>query len=360
LSDGLPEKQPDTEQVRVGLNAVYNWNYGSDVDSIRSLYANALERQWIALRDLDWDRGIDREKFSKTFSVAGVPLQETLWWKHLDPDLKWSVARKTSAFMLSNFLHGEQGALMVAGEMVNAVPHMDAKFYSATQTLDEARHVEAFAAYINLLDEVRPIMPSLKEILDKTIGCETWMHKAVGMQVVVEGLALYTFRDMRNTTEEPLLKEMLTYISRDEARHCAFGVKYLGHVISTLGDKERADLEDFGFEAARLLISSRSGSSARESMFEVWREAGLDPMDAIAAIREEDAAVTRDVPSEGGSAGPIRGFVIPTLKALGLFSERIEGSFRQMFVANMGEERAMALQFGWELPEDLEAWVLSG
>jgi rubrerythrin len=360
LSAGLPEKQPETEQVKVGLNAIYNWNYDSDVDSVRALYANALDRQWIALRDLDWDSGIDREKFSKTFSVAGIPLHGTQWWKHLDPELKWSVARKTSAFMLSNFLHGEQGALMVAGEMVNAVPHMDAKFYAATQTMDEARHVEAFAAYINLLDEVRPIMPSLKEILDKTIGCEGWMHKAVGMQVVVEGLALYTFRDMRNATEEPLMKEMLTYISRDEARHCAYGVKYLGHVVETLSDKEREDLEDFGFEAARLLISSRSGTSARESMFEVWREAGLDPMDAINAIRKENVISNSDASGQGPAGGPIRGFVIPTLKALGLFSERIEGHFRELFATNMGEEKAMALEFGWELPEDLEGWVLSG
>ncbi len=360
MGKGLAEKQPQTDQVRVGLDAIYNWNYGSEIESIRALYANALDRQWIAMRDLDWERGIDRESFSRTFSVAGVPLQHTQWWKHLDPDLKWKVASKTSAFMLSNFLHGEQGALMVAGEMVNAVPHMDGKFYAATQTMDEARHVEAFAAYIDLLDEVRPIMPSLKEILDKTIGCESWMHKAVGMQVVVEGLALYSFRDMRNATEEPLLKELLTYVSRDEARHCAYGVKYLGFIISTVSERERAELEDFAFEASRLLIASRAGGSARESMFEVWREAGLDPQDAIAAIRDENAIVTQDVPAEGGSAGPIRGFVIPTLKALGLFSERIEEKYRQLFALNMGEERAMALQFGWELPEDLEAWVLSG
>ncbi|MFT5696997.1 MAG: hypothetical protein ACI9QQ_002981, partial [Myxococcota bacterium] len=299
MSAPFPDKQPQTDHVRVGHDAIYNWNYGSEIDSLRSLYANALDRQWIALKDLDWDKGIDRERFAKTFSVAGIPLQHTQWWKHLEPDLKWKVASKTSAFMLSNFLHGEQGAMMVAAEMVNAVPHMDGKFYAATQTMDEARHVEAFAAYINLLDEVRPIMPSLKEILDKTIGCESWMHKAVGMQVVVEGLALYSFRDMRNTTEEPLLKEMLTYVSRDEARHCAYGVKYLGHVIATLSDEERRDLEDFAFEAARLLIASRAGGSARESMFEVWRECGLDPMDAIAAIRDEQTTVTADVPAEG-------------------------------------------------------------
>lgn len=358
MSEEFPAKQPTTEFVRVGMDAIYNWNYDSEIDTIRSLYANALDRQWIALKDLDWEQGIDRERFSRTFSVAGVPLQQTEWWKHLDPELKWKVASKTSAFLLSNFLHGEQGALMVAGEMVSAVPHMDGKFYAATQTMDEARHVEAFAAYIKLLDEVQPIMPSLKEILDKTIGCESWMHKAVGMQVVVEGLALYTFRDMRNTTQEPLLKEMLTYISRDEARHCAYGVKYLSFVISTLNDDERADLEDFAYEAARLLIDSRAGGSARDSMFAAWRSVGLDPMEALTAIRDEQV-VSRDVPPEGGAAGPIRGFVIPTLKALGLFSPRIEGHFRQLFSINMGEERAKALDFGWELPENLEAWVLS-
>jgi len=359
MTAGLPEKPPQGDPVRVAHDAVYNWNYGSEIDSLRHLYANALDRQWIALRDLDWSQGIDRERFSQTFSLAGVPLQQTRWWQELDPERKWKIASKTTAFLLSNFLHGEQGALMVAGEMVNAVPHMDGKFYAATQTMDEARHVEAFAAYIELLDEVRPIMPSLKEILDKTIGCEGWMHKAVGMQVVVEGLALYSFRDMRNSTQEPLLKELLTYVSRDEARHCAYGVKYLNFIISTLGDDEKRELEDFAFEAARLLIASRAGG-ARESMFEAWREAGLDPMEAITAIRDERESLMREVPPEGGAAGPIRGFVIPTLKALGLFSERIEGHYRGLFAENMGEERAMALQFGWELPEDLEAWVLSG
>jgi hypothetical protein len=128
MSDALPEKQPTTEHVRVSMDAIYNWNYGSEIDSIRTLYANALDRQWIALKDLNWDRGIDRKLFSRTFSVAGIPLQHTQWWKRLDPDLKWRVASKTSAFLLSNFLHGEQGALMVASEMVAAVPHMDGKF----------------------------------------------------------------------------------------------------------------------------------------------------------------------------------------------------------------------------------------
>ena len=81
---------------------------------------------------------------------------------------------------------------MVAAQLVNAVPHTDAKFYAATQTMDEARHVEVFARYIEKLDEVRPIAPPLKGILDATLETDDWMKKLVGMQIVVEGLALYS------------------------------------------------------------------------------------------------------------------------------------------------------------------------
>ena len=154
--------------------------------------------------------------------------------------------------MLSNFLHGEQGALMVAAQLVNAVPHMDGKFYAATQTLDEARHVEVFAAYIRKLDEVYPIAPGLKQLLDNVLAADDWKKKAVGMQVVAEGLALYSFRDMRNQTEEPLLKKLLTYVSRDEARHTGYGVKYLSAVVPTLGRRASA-------RSSRTSPSSRRG-----------------------------------------------------------------------------------------------------
>ena len=154
-SPELPTRHPvQGESVAAALTAIYNWNYEREIDELRTLYANALERQWIALRDLDWSRDIDREAFSRTFSVGGFPIEQTKFWQSLPLDTRWEVSRRTAAFMLSNFLHGEQGALMVAAQLVNAVPHMDGKFYAATQTLDEARHVEVFAAYIRKLDEV--------------------------------------------------------------------------------------------------------------------------------------------------------------------------------------------------------------
>ncbi|MFQ5415726.1 MAG: ferritin-like domain-containing protein [Myxococcota bacterium] len=358
LPTGLPERVPDLDETRVAMDAVYNWNYEPEIDQLRTLYANALDRQWIAVRDLNWEREIDQESFSRTFSLAGIPIQVTDFWKNLDADLRWELSRRTSAFLLSNFLHGEQGALMVAAQLVNAVPHMDAKFYASTQTLDEARHVEVFSAYIRLLDDVHPIMPGLKRLLDATLGCEGWMHKAVGMQIVVEGLALYVFRDMRNNTDEPLLKQLLTLVSRDEARHTGFGIKYLSEVVGGLPPETIADLEDFAFEATRMLIDSRSGTPMRQSVLEIWRELGLDPQDVFTALAKEREKL--DAAAEGGAAGPVRGFVIPSLRSIGLFSDRIEGHFRDMFAANLGAERAAAFDLQRELPDDLGAWVEGG
>lgn len=361
IRDTLPAHHPvQTEGVKASMEALYNWNYESEIDQLRTLYTNALERQWVGMRDLDWDRELDREAFSRTFSMGGIPVQETEFWQALAPETRWDVARRTATFMLSNFLHGEQGALMVAAQLVNAVPHMDGKFYAATQTLDEARHVEVFAAYIRKLGEVQPIAPGLKKLLDNVLATDNWLLKAVGMQVVTEGLALYTFRDMRNQTQEPLLKQLLTYVSRDEARHTGYGVKYLSAVVPTISDAEREEIEDFAFESARLLIDSRAGLALRQTALQLWADAGVDPKEAIAALMQERERIQASLARTGGRFGPIRGFVIPTLRSIGLLSDRIQGHFDEMFQANFGATMAGLSKDTPEMPEDLEAWVNEG
>jgi hypothetical protein len=357
--DVLPASHPKTDATHAAFEAIYNWNYEPEIDELRTLYANALERQWIALRDLDWGRELDREAFSSTFSLGGFPIQQTGFWHGLDPKTRWEMSRRSAAFMLSNFLHGEQGALMVAAQLVSAVPHMDGKFYAATQTLDEARHVEVFAAYVRKLDEVQPIAPALKKLLDGVLEAPSWLIKAVGMQVVTEGIALYSFRDMRNQTREPLLKELLTYVSRDEARHTGFGVKYLAAVVPSLSEREVREVEDFAFEAARLLIDSRAGLSMRESVMSIWKECGVDPQLALTEIAKDRAKVLEALQRSGGRRGPVRGFVIPTLRAIGLFSDRVRARFEEMFVANIGAQWGKIADDEAGFPEDLEAWVES-
>jgi len=348
-----------SHQVRAALDAVFSWSYSSEIDALRSLYAKGLDRQWNAMRDLPWQAGIDRSAFASSFTMGGFPIQETDFWKTLGPDTQWEVARRGSAFMLSNFLHGEQGALMVASQLVNAVPHMDGKFYAATQTLDEARHVEVFSAYIDELDHIYPIAPSLQKLLDATLGGDDWCTKCVGMQIVVEGLALFSFRDMRNATNEPLLKQLLTYVGRDEARHTAYGIKYLGSVVPTLSPAEVAALEDFAFEAARMLLDSRSGPTMRGAVLERWKEAGVDPADVVAALAKE-SGTERLLAKMGGRRGPVSGFVIPTLQAIGLLSDRIQGHFRDMFDHMQGTGAQDIMGSIVALPEDLDAWIEDG
>jgi len=357
----LPQQHPGPDSVHTAMDAVYNWNYEPEIDQLRTLYANALDRQWIALRDLDWEHEIDKEAFCETFNLGGLPVAETKFWKSLPLETRWQVSRTSSAFMLSNFLHGEQGALMVAGQLVSAVPHMDGKFYAATQTLDEARHVEAFAAYVNKMGEVHPISEGLKQLLDNVFATDDWMFKAVGMQVVTEGLALYFFRDMRNQTKEVLLQKLLTYVARDEARHTGYGIKYLSHVVPSLSESQKQAIGDFAFETTRLLMASRAGMTMRDRIMSIWESAGVDPNEALQKLAAERDVMALQLERTGGRYGPVSGFIIPTLRSIGLYSDRTAAHFKQMWTETQGAEAAQRYaDSDAELPEDLEHWVNAG
>jgi hypothetical protein len=300
-------------------------------------------------------------KFASTPLGVGVPIERTSYWRSLKPETTAELVRRTASFRLSQFLHGEQGALMVAAQLVNAVPHTDAKFYAATQTMDEARHVEVFAKYIEKLDEIRPIAPSLKGILDQTLQTSDWMKKLVGMQIVVEGLALYAFREMRNLTEEPLLKDLLTYVARDESRHHAYGVLYIERCVPCLGDTERAEIEDFALECARSLID-RNAQGFFTTLLQIWAEVGVDPSAMFQSLHDERETLMGDAP-RGRRLGPVQGFVIPTLRRCGLLSERVaahyHGFLRDNFGARIaGENVEEFLQILPDLPEDTARWVM--
>ena len=353
-------QEPD---LSTAMKVVYQWNYGSEVEELRNLYVKALEAQWIAERQLDWERPIDHTALAATSLGIGFPVEQTSYWRSLSEEKVWELKKRMVSFRLSNFLHGEQGALMVAAQLVNAVPHTDAKFYAATQTMDEARHVEVFARYIQKLDMVRPIAPNLKGLLDSTLETGDWAKKLVGMQIVVEGLALYSFRDMRNLTEEPLLKEILTYVGRDEARHHAYGVQYVERCVPCLSAAEREELEDFAFEAAIAIIGGRSQAGFMAALLQSWAEAGIDTVELLACAQRERDQLVRAPRPAGRRRGPVSGFVLPTLRRCGLMSRRVAARFHQALQENLGSSvvgKSLEEFIQWipELPEDTAAWVL--
>ena len=354
-----PTQEPD---LATAMKVVYQWNYDPEVEELRRLYEKATEAQWIAARDIDWERPIERELFASTPLGGPLPVERTSYWTSLDDETRWELTRRTAAFRLSQFLHGEQGALMVAAQLVNAVPHTDAKFYAATQTMDEARHVEVFARYIKKLDDVRPIAPPLRRILDATLQTDDWMHKLVGMQIVVEGLALYSFREMRTLTREPLLRELLTYVARDESRHHAYGVQYIDRCVPCLSDAQRIELEDFALEAARTLIDNRQQQGLLQMVLQVWNEVGIDTVALLTSLQQERDMLMGPASKEH-RLGPVQGFVVPTLRRCGLLSERVAEHYREFLYANLagklvGENVQEFMSLVPDLPEDTATWVL--
>jgi hypothetical protein len=348
-------------ELETAAKVIYQWNYDSELEELRRLYVKAAEAQWVASRDLDWERPVDQIALARMPLGISFPIEETSYWRSLRQETVWELKKRMAAFRLSNFLHGEQGALMVAGQLVSAVPHIDAKFYAATQTMDEARHVEVFARYIGKLDMVRPIAPNLKQALDSTLQTGDWLKKLVGMQVVVEGLALYSFREMRNLTEEPLLKDLLTYVARDEALHHAYGMHYVKRCVPLLSSSEREGLEDFAFEAAESLISGINQPGFILSLMQCWAEAGIDTFELLACAQGERDTLTRNAKPRK-RFGPISGFVLPTLRRCGLLSERLASRFyaalRDNLGARAGDNAQEFMRVIPELPEDMVAWVL--
>jgi hypothetical protein len=174
------------------------------------------------------------------------------------------------------------------------------------------------------------------------------------MQIVVEGLALYSFREMRNLTEEPLLKDLLTYVARDESRHHAYGVQYISRCVPCLNDAQRRELEDFALEAARTLIGSRTQQTFFSSLLAIWSEVGIDPAALLSSVHQEREQIMRDIRPGG---------LLPTLRRCGLLSERVAQHFHSLLRENfsgrvVGEDVQQFLELLPDIPEDPAAWVL--
>ena len=158
--------------------------------------------------------------------------------------------------------------MVCAAKIVEVVPDMDAKFYAATQTMDEARHVEAFSRFLQeKVGLVYPINKNLTSLLDDTLRDSRWDMPYLGMQVLIEGLALAAFGVQRDMAPEgSLAKQLLAYVMQDEARHVAFGRISLKDYYSELTDAERDEREEFVVDACYLMRDRFRGEEVFETL----------------------------------------------------------------------------------------------
>ena len=241
-----------------------------------------------------------------------------------------------SSDLLSQFMHGEQGALICTAQIVETVPWIDAKYYAATQVMDEARHVEVFAKYLDTkLSGHYPVNAHLRMLLDDIISDDRWDMTYLGMQIMVEGLALAAFGFMQQMTTEPLLKKLLRYVMSDEARHVAFGVLSLQDFYTELNSAEIRERQEFAYEAA---VRMRD----RFLQQEVWERMGVDVKEALGLVLAD--------PTRTVFQGMLFSKIVPNCKKLGLLDAG-DGWLRQKFTelgviqfedwVDTGEEYAM-------------------
>ncbi len=281
----IPMTDPNEVEhiVKNNADSIFTWDYTLARPPLRKLYEKAKTGQWNGTTDIPWETEVDIEKtIAADQALIGSGI-DPAWYADtklaLWGDKEWlEFGIQGRKWLLSQFLHGEQGALICTAKIVETVPWYDAKLYASTQVVDEARHVEVFARY---LDEKMgggyQVNAHLGLLLDDILEDSRWDFTYLGMQIMVEGLALAAFGFLHQLTAEPLLKQLLRYVMSDEARHVAFGVLSLKEVYDGMTDKEMMDRQVFAYEAG---IRMRD----RFLQQEVWEYMGVDPKTVIPLI----------------------------------------------------------------------------
>lgn len=266
------ESTAATDRVASWLDArcgaSYVWRYETARDDLRALYDKAKQEQWDGRTYLPWHLAVDPE--AENVPDQNIPIWGTDLWRKLDEKNVRELRQHQMSWTLSQFLHGEQGALLATAQIVTTVPWIDAKLYAATQVVDEARHVEVYERYLREKVELTyPINVHLRRLLDQILTDPRWDMKYLGMQILVEGLAMAAFKFLHTFAKEPLIKDLTHNVMRDEARHVAFGVMSLrDFYLTELNEMERREREEFTFEACRLMRD-------RFLAEEVWRALGM-------------------------------------------------------------------------------------
>jgi ribonucleotide reductase beta subunit family protein with ferritin-like domain len=308
----------ENQRIDSSETTYFNWNYDVRVPELRKLYERGKTSQWNGAEDLPWSTDVDLEQhlFDPDPAVA-----EESWFKKLNKTEQRRLVVEINTQSLCQFLHGEQGALIATSQLVSSVPDADAKFYAATQVVDEARHVEVFDRYVREKTYGGyDITESLYKLLRSIAEESRWDFKFLGMQLLVEGLALAAFISMFQRCHEPLLKKLLRMVLQDEARHVAYGVLSLRNYYNEMNEQERRERQEFVFEAT-LHMRDRLFST------QAYERVGIDP--AIVAEylnRSQHVRNFRNLMFVN---------VVPNMKKIGLLGGVLEQKYGEMGILNL-------------------------
>jgi hypothetical protein len=260
----------------------FNWDYDSGRDRLLALYEKGKAKQWNAATLIDWSEDLDFAD-QDAFPDFYLPIYGSESFESMSRQDKDVLRHHYIAWLFSQFLHGEQGALVCASKIVQTVPDVDSKFYAATQVMDEARHVEAYSRFLNeKVDLAYPINPHLAGLLDQTISDARWDMTYLGMQVMIEGVALAAFEYVEQA-------QVMSMYRMNLFSRVVPTVKRIG----LWGDKVQRAFEDMGviafesMEPAELFVNDERVANDLEAEIAARRAQGAA---APAATRDQELA----------------------------------------------------------------------
>jgi hypothetical protein len=317
----IDEKQIEALRAQIDLDAPvdlhWTWNYASEVEELRALYERGKKGQWNAEADIDWSSSFPRDQWF--LPKEGLQILPTvLAMTGADDATCRAAAFDEFAWTLSQLLHGEQAALQLCGQLTNSCPTLDAKFYAASQVIDEARHVEVIAKFLQRkIGTIYPISATIKALLDKLLEAPTWKMKTLGMQCLFEGVAVGIFDLIQKGSTNPLLSDLVRRVKQDEARHAAFGILTMRRTVKEATRAEMAEMEDFSFN----VLEALNANQQLDMLHDLGPKYGLDPDNVVTLLLQQEnwAEFNSEL---------FMHTVVPNLARLGLITERTEAKYR--------------------------------
>jgi hypothetical protein len=320
-----------TEWVFDGNTEIkFNWEYEDGSAELLDLYEKGKKQQWNASERLDWSQELGEDNPMEMPDQV-IPIYGTPFWDKLSEKQRIWFRWNLQAHQICQFMHGEQGALIATAKIVSTVPDINAKFYAATQVIDEARHVETYKRLIHEKFKIAyPITKPLKTLLEQTLTDKRWDFTYLGMQVIIEGLALAAFQRIRDDARNNLAAAVNAYVMQDEARHVAFGRIALRDYYPQLSEAERREREEFAIEALYFMRD-------RFNTGDVWSRAGFS-----AAELAEISQHVLNSDAMRAFRGRLFTRIVPVLKDIGLFSPKMQKALSDMGVLALAKVDAMA------------------
>ncbi len=318
VDEGVVEKLRDELDVEFPTTLHWTWNYASEVEELRALYEKGKVHQWNAELDLDWSIAVSKDDWLVNPELSMLAQITKLMGK--DEATQKAAVFDEFNYHISQLLHGEQAALYICGQLTNLCDKMDEKWYSASQVVDEARHVEAFSKFmLRKMGTIYPIGGTMKILMDSLLEAPTAEMKTLGMQTLFEGMALGIMGLMRQGCQNPLLIDILERVGQDEARHAAFGVLMMRRIVKDAEPEKLHEMEDWSFSILEALNASQR----------------LEMLRLLGPKYDIDAEATTRLFLESPHFAPNNSLVymhtvIPNLRSLGLITERTEDQWRKV------------------------------